>query len=137
MRKLKAAVWAICLLLAVTCVAQETTAAIRAEIQRYKAVVAKADDAGTWKEVKPLVSETLNNSEAALNRVHRAEAAGQLRQTRARQPVGSVQRVLQHAAVSERDHVTSTVSPSYAGSTPAGRRAARSAWPVSWVRCVR
>ena len=68
MRRVRAAGWAMCLLLAVACVAQEPKTTIRAEIQRYKAIVAKAGDSGTWKEVKPLVSETLNNSEAALDR---------------------------------------------------------------------
>src|SRR6185295_10414034 len=35
------------------------------------------------------------------------------------------------------DPCTSMTSPSYAGATPAGSRAARSACVASWVRCVR
>ena len=48
--------------------AQKPETTVRAEIQRNKAIVAKASDAGTWKEIKPMVTETLDNSEAALDR---------------------------------------------------------------------
>src|SRR3954468_4884340 len=68
MRHGRAVVWATCLLVTSMCVAQKPETVVRAEIQRNKAIVAKASDAGTWKEIKPMVSETLNNSEAALDR---------------------------------------------------------------------
>jgi hypothetical protein len=68
MRHRRALVWATCLLMTSICVAQKPEATVRAEIQRNKAIVAKANDAGTWKEIKPMVTETLNNSEAALDR---------------------------------------------------------------------
>jgi hypothetical protein len=68
MRSGRAMVWATCLLLTSMCVAQKPETTIRAEIQRNKAIVAKANDAGTWKDVKHMVSETLNSSEAALDR---------------------------------------------------------------------
>jgi len=61
----------------------------------------------------------------------------ELVQPGAGQPVRAVQPVLQHPAVVQRDHFTSTVSPSYAGATPGGSLASRSACAVSWVRWVR
>jgi hypothetical protein len=68
MRDKRVVLWAACLLLTSIAVAQKPETVVRAEIQRNKAIVAKAGDAGTWKEIKPMVAETLNNSEAALDR---------------------------------------------------------------------
>ncbi len=66
--------------------------------------------------------------------LHRAEPLGELAQPRAREPVASVQSVLQHPAISQLHQGISTVSPSYAGFTPSGSCDARSACPVSCVR---
>jgi hypothetical protein len=68
MRRVRATVGAMCLVLATSCVAQNPETVIRSEVRRLKAVVAKAGDSGTWKDVKPMVTETLDGSEAALDR---------------------------------------------------------------------
>src|SRR4051794_37655779 len=68
MRSWRAIVSTTCLLLTTICVAQNPEPQVRAEVQRFKAIVAKAGDDGTWKEVKPMVTETLNSAEAALDR---------------------------------------------------------------------
>ena len=68
MRVLRAVVGTICLLVASTCVAQKPETAIRAEVQRLNAIVAKAGDGEMWKDVKPMATESLANCEAALDR---------------------------------------------------------------------
>ena len=67
MKKLKALVWAMCLLSA-SCLAQTPESSIRDEAQRLRSAVDHASDGEAWKDVKPIATEALSNCGAALER---------------------------------------------------------------------